>query len=59
MLITLMQIAGTINSIIREEQLITLGQLEQDLVFGDAGAKELITFLRTRQVWQSTHKLLY
>lgn len=28
-----------------------IGQLEQDLVFGDAGAKEVITLLRTKQVW--------
>lgn len=27
-----------------------LGQLEQDLVFGDAGTKEVINFLRSKQV---------
>lgn len=32
-----------------------LGQLEQDLVFGDAGAKEVITFLRTNQVMYKGH----
>lgn len=27
-----------------------LGQLEQDIVFGDAGTKEIINFFRTKQV---------
>lgn len=35
---------------IREAGLREIGQLEQDLVFGDAGAKEVISFLRTKQV---------
>ncbi|KAI3687468.1 hypothetical protein L1987_81165 [Smallanthus sonchifolius] len=39
-------IAGKINSIIRETGLRDLGQLEQDLVFGDAGTKDVINFLR-------------
>uniref|UniRef100_A0A0E0CK26 SNARE-interacting protein KEULE n=1 Tax=Oryza meridionalis TaxID=40149 RepID=A0A0E0CK26_9ORYZ len=37
-----------LNSIIREQGLRDVGQLEQDLVFGDAGTKELINFLRTQ-----------
>lgn len=41
------EIAGKINRIIRELGLRELGQLEQDLVFGDAGTKEVINFLRT------------
>lgn len=45
-----MQIAGKINKLIRELGLRDLGQLEQDLVFGDAGAKDVINFLRTKQV---------
>lgn len=45
-----LQIAGKINKIIREQELREIGQLEQDLVFGDAGTKELIQFLRTKQV---------
>lgn len=32
-----------------------LGQLEQDLVFGDAGAKDVINFLRTKQVMYLAH----
>lgn len=32
-----------------------LGQLEQDLVFGDAGAKEVINFLRKNQVISYWH----
>ncbi|GAA0150901.1 membrane trafficking regulatory protein [Lithospermum erythrorhizon] len=40
------EIAGKINEIIRDEGLRDLGQLEQDLVFGDAGTKEVINYLR-------------
>ncbi|KAM0046023.1 putative sec1-like protein [Helianthus debilis subsp. tardiflorus] len=39
-------IAGKINNIIRETGLKDLGQLEQDLVFGDAGTKDVINFLK-------------
>ncbi|XP_076950625.1 SNARE-interacting protein KEULE-like isoform X2 [Bidens hawaiensis] len=39
-------IAGKINNIIREMGLRDLGQLEQDLVFGDAGTREVVNFLR-------------
>jgi len=46
----LLQIAGKLNNIIKEQYLKDVGQLEQDLVFGDAGTKELISFLRTRMV---------
>lgn len=52
-LMQLLQIAGKINGIIREQGLREVGQLEQDLVFGDAGTKELINFLRTKQVKMS------
>lgn len=45
-----MQIAGKLNKIIRDMGLRELGQLEQDLVFGDAGIKEVINFLRKNQV---------
>ncbi|CAI9093831.1 OLC1v1029415C1 [Oldenlandia corymbosa var. corymbosa] len=41
-------IAGKINRIIRESGLKELGQLEQDLVFGDAGTKDVINFLRMK-----------
>lgn len=41
-------IAAKINKIIRELGLKELGQLQQDLVFGDAGTKEVINFLRTK-----------
>ncbi|KAM7275043.1 hypothetical protein ACFE04_016909 [Oxalis oulophora] len=40
------EIAGRINRIIRDTGLRDLGQLEQDLVFGDAAAKDVIGFLR-------------
>lgn len=45
-----MQIAEKVNKIIRELGLKELGQLEQDLVFGDAGTKEVTNFLRTKPV---------
>ncbi|KAF8379309.1 hypothetical protein HHK36_028742 [Tetracentron sinense] len=51
------EIAGKINRIIRELELRELGQLEQDLVFGDAGTKEIINFLRTKQDATSENKL--
>ncbi|KAK9273663.1 hypothetical protein L1049_018473 [Liquidambar formosana] len=51
------EIAGKINRIIREIGLRELGQLEQDLVFGDAGAKEVINFLRTKQDTTFENKL--
>lgn len=46
----LFQIAGKVNRIIRELGLRELGQLEQDLVFGDAGMKDVIKFLNTKDV---------
>ncbi|WKA05559.1 hypothetical protein VitviT2T_023520 [Vitis vinifera] len=51
------EIAGKINRTIREMGLRDLGQLEQDLVFGDVGAKEVINFLRTKQDATSENKL--
>ncbi|KAJ4825839.1 Protein transport Sec1a [Turnera subulata] len=51
------QIAGRINRLIRELDLRELGQLEQDLVFGDAGAKEVINFLRVHQDASPENKL--
>ncbi|KVH90072.1 Sec1-like protein [Cynara cardunculus var. scolymus] len=50
-------IAGKINSIIRETRLKDVGQLEQDLVFGDAGTKEVIEFLRTQPDVEYEYKL--
>jgi len=44
------QIAGKINQTIRDDGLRELGQLEQDIVFGEAGTKELISYLRANQV---------
>ncbi|KDP28754.1 hypothetical protein JCGZ_14525 [Jatropha curcas] len=51
------EMAGKINKIIREIRLRDLGQLEQDLVFGDAGAKEVINFIRTNQDASPENKL--
>ncbi|KAK1370425.1 SNARE-interacting protein KEULE-like [Heracleum sosnowskyi] len=50
-------IAAKINKIIRDSELKELGQLEQDLVFGDAGTKEVINFLRTKPDVTSDNKL--
>ncbi|VFQ73886.1 unnamed protein product [Cuscuta campestris] len=50
-------IAGKINTITREQALRDLGQLEQDLVFGDAGSKEMISFLRMKQDATAENKL--
>ncbi|KAF3440696.1 hypothetical protein FNV43_RR18981 [Rhamnella rubrinervis] len=51
------EIAGKINKLIREMGLRDLGQLEQDLVFGDAVAKDVINFLRTKQDTTPENKL--
>ncbi|KAH0913748.1 LOW QUALITY PROTEIN: hypothetical protein HID58_037069 [Brassica napus] len=54
---THVEIAGKINRIIRDTGLRDLGQLEQDLVFGDAAAKDVINFLRTNQDTNPENKL--
>ncbi|KAK6142909.1 hypothetical protein DH2020_023257 [Rehmannia glutinosa] len=51
------EIAGKLNKIIRDAGLRELGQLEQDLVFGDAGAKEVINFLRMKREGMSENRL--
>ncbi|KAK8997843.1 hypothetical protein V6N11_012380 [Hibiscus sabdariffa] len=51
------EIAGTLNECIRDMGLRELGQLEQDLVFGDAGSKEVINLLRTSQDASTENKL--
>lgn len=51
------EIAGKINRFIREYALRDLGQVEQDLVFGDAGAKEVISLLRSKQNMSPENKL--
>ncbi|XP_030524706.1 SNARE-interacting protein KEULE isoform X2 [Rhodamnia argentea] len=51
------EIAAKINRIIREMGLRELGQLQQDLVFGDAGMKEVIKFLTAKEDATREHKL--
>eukprot|EP00258_Populus_trichocarpa_P037284 XP_024453303.1 SNARE-interacting protein KEULE [Populus trichocarpa] len=51
------EIAGKINRIIRELGLRELGQLEQDLVFGDAGMKDVIKFLTMKEDTTRENKL--
>ena len=42
-------IAAKLNQNIKEQGLSDIGRLEQDLVFGDAGAKKLINMLKTKE----------
>ncbi|XVF52706.1 hypothetical protein PTKIN_Ptkin05aG0040100 [Pterospermum kingtungense] len=51
------EIAGKINRIIRDQGLRELGQLEQDLVFGDAGMKDVIKFFATNEEVSRENKL--
>ncbi|KAL9415416.1 hypothetical protein AB3S75_043663 [Citrus x aurantiifolia] len=51
------EIAGKINRIIRERRLRELGQLEQDLVFGDAGLKDVVKFFTTNEDVTRENKL--
>ncbi|KAI3974632.1 hypothetical protein MKX01_029622 [Papaver californicum] len=51
------EIAGEINRIIREMGLTEFGQLEQDLVFGNAGPREVMKLLRTKQDATRENKL--
>ncbi|EMS45373.1 putative protein transport Sec1a [Triticum urartu] len=51
------EIAEKLFDIIKEQHLKDVGQLEQDLVFGDAGSKELIDFFRTHQDISRENKL--
>ncbi|XP_022759258.1 SNARE-interacting protein KEULE-like isoform X2 [Durio zibethinus] len=51
------EIAGKINRIIRDQGLKELGQLEQDLVFGDAGMKDVIKFFTTKEELSHENKL--
>lgn len=51
------EIAEKLGKIIRDTGLRELGQLEQDLVFGDAGTKEVINFLRKNQGQRKENRL--
>ncbi|KAK8484479.1 hypothetical protein V6N13_073488 [Hibiscus sabdariffa] len=51
------EIAGKINQIIRDQGLRELGQLEQDLAFGDAEMKDVIKFLSTNEAVSRENKL--
>lgn len=50
-------IAAKLNQKIKEQGLSDIGHLEQDLVFGDAGAKELINMLKTKEDMTAENKL--
>ena len=51
------EIASKINKIIDEKDLTDLGKLEQDLVFGDATSKEIITYISTNQKMSAEDKV--
>ncbi|XP_048319733.1 SNARE-interacting protein KEULE [Ziziphus jujuba] len=51
------EIAGKINRTIKDVGLRELGQLEQDLVFGDAGMKDVIKYLTTKDDTTRENKL--
>ncbi|CAI0413497.1 unnamed protein product [Linum tenue] len=51
------EIAGKVNQIIKDSGLRDLGQLEQDLVFGDAGTKDVIKYLTTKEDASRENKL--
>ena len=50
------ELAGRINAAIDERDLVDLGKLEQDLVFGDATSKEVINFLSNHPAVPATDK---
>ncbi|KAL2632868.1 hypothetical protein R1flu_004347 [Riccia fluitans] len=50
-------IATVINNKIKEDALDEVGNLEQDLVFGDATSKELISILNAKQELSAENKL--
>lgn len=51
------EIASKINKIIDDKDLTDLGKLEQDLVFGDATSKEIITYISTNQKMSAADKV--
>jgi syntaxin-binding protein 1 len=50
------ELAGRINAALDERDLVDLGKLEQDLVFGDATSKEVINFLSNHAAVPATDK---
>jgi len=53
------EIASKINQIIDAKDLTDLGKLEQDLVFGDATSKEIITYISTNQKMSAEDKVIH
>ncbi|KAF5729904.1 Sec1/munc18-like (SM) proteins superfamily isoform 2 [Tripterygium wilfordii] len=51
------EIAGKINTIIKDLGLREIGQIEQDLVFGDAGMKDVIKFFTSKEDVTRENKL--
>ena len=53
------EIASKINQMIDAKDLTDLGKLEQDLVFGDATSKEIITYISTNQKMSAEDKVIH
>ena len=51
------EIASKINRIIEAKDLTDVGKLEQDLVFGDATSKEIITYISANQKMSAEDKV--
>lgn len=51
------EIASKINKIIEAKDLTDVGKLEQDLVFGDATSKEIITYISANQKMSAEDKV--
>eukprot|EP00890_Picochlorum_soloecismus_P006131 jgi/Picsp_1/6519/NSC_03863-R1_sm sec1-family protein len=51
------EIASQLNKIIEKSRLTDIGSLEQDIVYGEATSKELISFLSGNQLLETTGKL--
>ena len=51
------ELASALNRVVDTRQLVDLGKLEQDLVYGDATSKEVIAFLSANQMLPEADKL--
>jgi syntaxin-binding protein 1 len=52
-------IASRLNRLIDEKALVDMGKLEQDLVYGNATSKEVVTFLGYHQQLPTQEKVPY
>lgn len=52
-------IASKLNRLIDEKVLVEMGKLEQDLVYGNATSKEVVTFLNYHRNLGTEEKVVY